>query len=240
MASPTSSPNNGPQPLMMKNIFVILFWLLTAAATVTTGNSPALFMVIKPLLIPALILLLIISGLSSSGKIIAAALFFSWAGDVLLLFENKHALFFISGLVCFLITHIFYIIYFLQIKTAAISLLKKQPWLAVLVAAYGVSLVLFLYPHLGAMKIPVLVYAIVICTMVICSLHVYNKVNTPANSVFVAGAVLFAVSDSLLAVNKFYQPFAGAGAFIISTYCAAQFLIVMGILKIKPALGNAG
>lgn len=210
---------------------MIIFWLLAAAATVTTGNNPAVFMVVKPLLIPALLLMLLTGGLSSFNKIIAAALFFSWAGDVLLLFENKNALFFIGGLVCFLITHIFYIIYFLKIKGTGISLLKKQPWLAVLVAAYGVSLVLFLFPHLGEMKIPVLVYAVVICTMVICSLHVYKKANTPANVLFVAGAVLFAVSDSLLAVNKFYQPFTGAGALIIFSYCAAQFLIVMGVIR---------
>jgi uncharacterized membrane protein YhhN len=218
---------------MMKNIVMIIFWLLAAAATVTTGNNPAVFMVVKPLLIPALLLMLFTGGLSSSNKIIATALLFSWAGDLLLLFENKNALFFIGGLICFLITHIFYIVYFLKIKSTGISLLKKQPWLAALVAAYGVSLVLFLFPHLGEMKIPVLVYAVVICSMMICSLHVYTKVNAPANSLFVAGAALFAVSDSLLAMNKFYQPFTGAGALIIFSYCAAQFLIVMGVIRKK-------
>ena len=103
--------------------------------------------------------------------------------------------------------------------------------MAALVAAYGVSLVMFLSPHLGEMKLPVTIYAVVICTMVICSLHVFNKVNNPSNILFVAGAILFAASDSLLAVNKFYKPFAGAGMMIIFTYCAAQFLIVMGVVK---------
>jgi uncharacterized membrane protein YhhN len=67
--------------------------------------------------------------------------------------------------------------------------------------------------------------------MVICSLYVFTKINTPANMLFVVGAVFFATSDSLLAVNKFYKSFGGAGALIIATYCAAQFFIVMGVIK---------
>ena len=81
------------------------------------------------------------------------------------------------------------------------------------------------------MKLPVTIYAVVICTMVICSLHVFNKTSNPANILFVMGAILFAASDSLLAINKFYKPFPFAGALIILTYCAAQFFIVIGVVK---------
>jgi len=105
--------------------------------------------------------------------------------------------------------------------------------MAALVAAYGVSLVQFLFPHLGDMKIPVIVYAVVICMMLVFSLHVFTKINRPANLLFVTGAILFAASDSLLAVNKFYKPFEFAGALIISTYCAAQLLIVLGVVRTK-------
>ncbi len=212
----------------------IIFIALAAAVTVLANSHSPVFGILKSLLMPALLLLLLNSNTVSPGKnLITTGLFFSWAGDVLLLFESKNALFFIGGLVCFLITHICYIVYFLKIQSTNTSIIRKQPWLAALVAAYGVSLVMFLFPHLGEMKVPVLVYAIVICTMVICSLHVFTKVNSPANILFVVGAVLFAASDSLLAVNKFYKPFEGAGALIISTYCAAQFFIVMGVVKRK-------
>jgi uncharacterized membrane protein YhhN len=56
-------------------------------------------------------------------------------------------------------------------------------------------------------------------------------VAVPANRYFVAGAVLFVLSDSLLAINKFYQPLAFAGTLIMLTYCAAQYFIVMGFIK---------
>lgn len=211
-------------------IATVVFIVLTIIVTATAGSNSSLFPVAKGLLMPVLLFLLY-AEVSKNKNLIAAGLFFSWLGDVLLLFENKGALFFIGGLVSFLITHIFYIIYFLKIKSLHRSLLRNQPWMAALVAAYGVSLVQFLFPYLGDMKLPVMVYAAVICTMVICSLHAFTKVNKPSCILFVAGAILFAASDSLLAINKFYKPFNNAGMMIIFTYCAAQFLIVMGVLK---------
>ena len=214
------------------NFFAITFIAISIAATVVIGTSALLYFILKCLLIPALLLLVFFSDTTAAGKsIIITGLFFSWAGDVLLLFENKDPLFFIGGLVCFLTTHLFYIIYFLKIKSSQKSLIRNQPWIAALVAGYGVSLVMFLSPQLGEMKLPVTIYAVVICTMVICSLHVFNKTSNPANILFVMGAILFAASDSLLAVNKFYKPFPFAGALIILTYCAAQFFIVIGVVR---------
>jgi uncharacterized membrane protein YhhN len=213
----------------------IAFIVITAAdaAGIAFGNNSIHF-VMKPLLMPALLLLLFFTNTNTEGKaLIMAGLVFSWVGDVLLLFENKAALFFIFGLVSFLITHICYIIYFLKIKSAQPSLLRQQPWIAALIAGYGVSLVMFLLPQLGDLKIPVLIYAIVICNMLMFSLHVFNRLNKPANVLFVAGALLFTASDSMLAINKFHQPFAGAGILIMLTYCAAQFCIVYGFVKRK-------
>ena len=44
------------------------------------------------------------------------------------------------------------------------------------------------------------------------------------------GACFFMASDSLLAINRFVQPFDGAQAGVLSTYYAAQLLIVQGWL----------
>ena len=46
-----------------------------------------------------------------------------------------------------------------------------------------------------------------------------------------AGAFLFVVSDSLLAINKFYQSFEMAGIIIMLTYGLAQLFIVHGAVK---------
>lgn len=211
----------------------IAFWILALLDIVgLTANIEALHIIVKPLLLPALIVLLFYSKTTIPGKrLLLVGLFFSWLGDVFLLFENNNELFFIFGLVSFLTTHIFYIIYFLRIRSSKESLLKKQPILIALVLAYGITLVWQLFPHLGDLKIPVMVYAAVICTMLLCSLHVFFKVNEKAALYYVAGAAAFVISDSLLAINKFYQPFAYAGVLIMLTYCAAQYFIVSGFIQ---------
>ena len=219
------------QPVQKKITF--LFWLLAMLDVVgISANIETLHFVVKPLLIPALLLLLYFTKSAVPGKtLLLTGLFFSWLGDVFLLFEYKHKLFFIFGLVCFLTTHIFYIIYFLRIRSENTSLLKKQPVFIALVLAYGITLVWQLYPHLKDLKLPVIVYAAVICTMLLCSLHIFFKVNKKAGAFYLLGAAAFVISDSLLAINKFYQPFAYAGVFIMLTYCAAQFFIVSGYIQ---------
>ena len=218
------------QPVQKK--MTLAFWVLVIVdlAGIIT-NQQMLHFVAKPLLIPALLLLLLFTKSSLPGKnLLLAGLFFSWMGDVFLLFEYKNASFFIFGLVSFLTTHIFYIVYFLRIRSVNISLPKKQPVLIALVIGYGITLVWLLYPHLGDLKLPVTVYAAVICTMLLCSLHIFLKVNNKAARYFLAGASAFVISDTLLAIDKFYKPFPFAGLFIMLTYCAAQYFIVQGFI----------
>jgi uncharacterized membrane protein YhhN len=86
------------------------------------------------------------------------------------------------------------------------------------------------------MEYPVAAYATVISLMVMCSIHVFTKVNSPANKMYVWGASLFVLSDSLLAIAKFAYPFPLSGVLIMLTYCAAQFLIVQGFIAHKPEI----
>lgn len=208
----------------------LAFWLLALLdiAGIAAGIT-ALHFIAKPLLVPALFMSLLASPSTVPGKkLLLTGLFFSWMGDVFLLFEYKYALFFILGLASFLTTHVFYIIYFVRIRSLHVSLLKKQPLLIILVLAYGGSLVWLLYPHLGDLTVPVVIYAAVICTMLLCSLHVFLKVNPKPALSYLLGAGCFVLSDSLLAIDKFYTPFACAGVCIMLTYCAAQYFIVRG------------
>jgi uncharacterized membrane protein YhhN len=219
------------QPVQKKWAFVFAVLSLLDIAGIAL-HVEILHFVAKPLLIPALLSLLFLTKSSLTGKkLLLTGLFFSWMGDVFLLFEYKNALFFIVGLASFLTTHFFYIIYFLRIQSSNISLLKKQPVFIVLVLGYGITLVWLLYPHLGDLKIPVIVYATVICTMLLCSLHIFLKVERKTAGYFLIGAAAFVISDSLLAIDKFYQPIAYAGVFIMLTYCAAQYFIVQGFIE---------
>jgi uncharacterized membrane protein YhhN len=156
------------------------------------------------------------------------ALFFSLCGDVLLMFEKTNPLFFIVGLICFLISHVFYIIVFNKIR-------KEKPihirwWMIFIILCYYSILLSTLFPYLGQMKIPVVVYGAVISTMFFVALHLlFHK--SKANMQIVAGAVLFVASDSILAFNKFYSSFNNAGLLIMLTYAFAQYFITKGIVS---------
>lgn len=213
-------------------LFVVIAFVQLLAILFELEN---LRFITKPILMPCLALA--VYGNSIAGKqraLILTALFFSFLGDSFLLFDYKNPLFFIFGLVSFLITHILYIIYFIGIKPFRPSVLKTQPWIILLVLAYGFGLVYFLYPSLGDLKIPVIVYALIICTMLLCSIHIYKRVNVRGGRYFIAGALLFVISDSLLAIHKFYAAFQYGSFLIMLTYCAAQYFIAKGFVKTRP------
>lgn len=183
---------------------------------------------LKPLLIPFLISIVAISDKFSTQKTLLFALFFSWIGDVLLLFSDKHPLFFISGLVAFLIAHLVYI--FLFQNQNKINRTKIYLRFSPIVIIYLLGILSVLWSSLNEMKIPVTIYAFVISTMLLMSIKSYFEWKKPANLLVLIGAVLFVISDSILAINKFYAPVPMSSFLIMSTYLAAQFFIVKSVL----------
>jgi uncharacterized membrane protein YhhN len=217
----------------MKKTWLILFAAALGAyiAGIQLSNQTIQY-ISKPLLMPLLAIYFItsVSGIASNLKTwVIAALFFSWAGDVLLMFEEKDKLFFMLGLSAFLFAHIFYIILFHKIRVK--EAVKGDPWLMVVVVVYYGALIALLSPFLGEMKWPVRVYGIVISFMFMLAMHMLFIRNKMAGKWMMAGALLFVISDSALAINKFYQPFEGAGIVIIVTYGLAQLFIVQGAVK---------
>lgn len=165
-----------------------------------------------------------------SGWVIPA-LFFSWLGDVLLQFESAGKLFFLLGLSSFLLAHIFYIIFFHTIRVK--EQLASRWWLIIPVALYYLGLILLLSPYLGEMKLPVRAYGIVISMMLLLALHTLFMKDKQVGKLLTAGAVLFVISDSVLAVNKFYQPFEFAAVVIMLTYGLAQALLIIGAIQYR-------
>ncbi|MBI2731514.1 MAG: lysoplasmalogenase [Sphingobacteriales bacterium] len=206
------------------------FWLIVLADLfIIAFGYENLRFYIKPLIIPALLLYYYTNAgvLNRFSKILLAGLFFSFLGDVLLLWEE----YFIPGLGCFLTTHLLYIAYF--IKTAKTSgwQLKKYPLLIVPIAIYAMVLLWLLLPSLGALALPVIIYAVVISVMLLLAVNLYAQVKKEVYTNFIGGAALFVLSDSLLAINKFYRSFSYSGIAIMVTYVLAQYFIVKGSLN---------
>jgi uncharacterized membrane protein YhhN len=218
-----------------RKFILLVFWFctLTDLYAIATGNEK-LHMIFKPSLMLCLLIALLCTSPAAKGKgMMITAILFSLLGDIYLMLENRDPLFFILGLVSFLLAHIFYILFFLRSKEKAPSLLSQKPWLAGLLFLYVAGLLALVLPSAGDLVIPVTVYAVVLSGMLLSSLHVYNRFDKQSGIRFVLGALFFVLSDSLLAINKFYSPLGGASLLIMLTYCVAQFLIVSGYMRIS-------
>jgi uncharacterized membrane protein YhhN len=167
-------------------------------------------------------------------KRIFSGLFFGLVGDSFLMFLHVNSSFFMFGLIAFLIGHLCYIsAFYLDYKWNP-SIEKKLTWVALVVfGAFCLGFYLFLRPYLGAMKIPVMVYAFVISLMGIMAVNRKGRVNTISFNLIFFGAIAFLISDSILAYNKFVNPFNGAGIAIMTTYMFAQYLITVGSVERK-------
>ncbi len=155
-------------------------------------------------------------------------------GDVLLMFSEDNPNFFIAGLISFLIGHLFYarafyIDYSLN-KTVNLGYRKNA------LIAYGFYIIIFLLvllPHLGNLIIPVFIYALVISLMGVLAVCRSGRVNSLSFKAVFIGSILFVISDSILAYNKFVSPVPLASLFIMSTYMLAQYFIVKGNIERK-------
>ncbi|UXP32282.1 lysoplasmalogenase [Reichenbachiella agarivorans] len=194
----------------------------------------AIHHVTKPLLMPVLLVYFrqgTTGRLTPSFLLAGLGLILSFIGDSMLLFEGE--LYFVLGLAAFAIAHIFYIVAFSKAvlpKTKSPSALSKMLYALPFLLLFGI-LMSALWPHVGELKIPVAVYAVIIIVMALSA--VYRNGRAPQDSVnqVIFGAVLFLLSDSLLALDRFYMPMENAGVWIMSTYMLAQWNLINGLQK---------
>lgn len=162
------------------------------------------------------------------------AMFFCWTGDVLLMFQVEDEMFFMLGLAAFLLGHVLYIVSYRQLRwrVATKELLPTQKIRFIFpIVLAGTGLLVVLFPTLGPLTIPVIIYSVVLMLMVINALFRYGRTTPDSLWLVVAGALLFLVSDSILALNKFYSPIDYSGPLIMLTYILGQYLIVEGVRR---------
>lgn len=146
-------------------------------------------------------------------RLVAAGLVLSAAGDVLLLWKARGP--FLAGLSSFLLAHAAYAAAFAP--AAAIS-----PVAAVALAAAAAAIVRWLWPHLGEMRLPVLVYAAAISVMLLLALGV-------ASPLVRWGALLFYLSDLAVARDRFVRPGFANRVVGLPLYYAGQVLLALSV-----------
>jgi uncharacterized membrane protein YhhN len=152
---------------------------------------------------------------------IVIGLVFSLGGDIFLMLPSDR---FIGGLVSFLIAHLVYIVAFVYPSGFTFS-----PLFLALYLVYGGIMVWQLWPHIGGLRFPVLIYMAVILIMGWQALGHWSLLQTNAALLAAIGATLFVVSDSALALDRFRSRFASARFLVLSTYFSAQWFLALSV-----------
>jgi uncharacterized membrane protein YhhN len=178
-----------------------------------------------------LILLIVLTAPSSKYKIlIAIGMLFSLMGDILLMLPSDQ---FLLGLICFLITHICYIVAFLLDSRCG-----RPLWPYLLLAVIAIAIFELLSGGINrSMKLPVAIYAAALSLMTAQAVARNLQQKTRASLSAAIGATLFLISDTTLAYDRFVTGFVIAHAIVLSTYYAAQYLIA---LSAKSRIGLPG
>lgn len=158
------------------------------------------------------------------------ALFFSWLGDVLLIFADL----FLFGLGAFLLGQLFYVFTYknavVQVADNRSTLIRRVFW-SVTMIFFGFLLLYIMYPFLGELLIPVMFYCIVIVSMGIMAVQRNGKTSQVSYSLTLFGALLFLTSDAILGLGKFVGSIENGHFYVMLTYILAQWFIIEGLIK---------
>ncbi len=149
------------------------------------------------------------------------ALLFSAVGDVLLAAHGMVGGLFTAGLASFLVAQVLYAQCFWRHR-------GPQRWRVAAALAYLPLAALVAWrilPGTADMAVPVALYSVAITAMVT------GAAMADRPLLLLAGALSFALSDAILAIDHFISPVPGAGVLIMGSYYLAQGLLCAGALQ---------
>lgn len=207
-------------PLVLTILAVVTAALTIVSKARESKRGEYVFKPLTTVLILAIALLADNPISSTYRALIVAGLVASLAGDVFLMLPDR----FTPGLLSFLIAHIFYILAFTHESSGMAPI-----WYIIPFVLYGVVILRWLWPHLGSVRVPVMIYMGAILIMAYQAANRWIETAQDGTLLALAGAYLFVASDSALAVNMFRGRFRGADFIVLSTYFAAQLLIAWSV-----------
>jgi len=184
--------------------------------------------ILKPLSTLLVIAVALLSFLEPSRNLtysvgVLVGLLLSFGGDIALMLKEKPKSFMV-GLALFLLAHVAYTVVFWMLgRFSAWDIVS-----AVILLAAGIILYRLFKPNLGKMRIPVIVYIVVISLMVNRAFSAFaSPVFSNAQAWMISlGAVLFYVSDVILAAARFWKPWP-YHRISLAFYYAGQLLIAL-------------
>ena len=200
--------------------------VVSAALTISTASGPhrRWHYLFKPLTIT-----LILGGVLASPRLdangyaplVAAGLVFSLVGDIFVMLPDNY---FAGALFSFLVAHICYIAAFTN--RAGVG---ESPWLGLPFLAVALAITVLVASRARGLRWPGTVYAFVVVAMAWRAWAVWASAGGWLALLAGVGALLFVVSDTLLATDRFVRRFRGATTAVLITYYAAQTLIAWSV-----------
>jgi uncharacterized membrane protein YhhN len=159
-------------------------------------------------------------------------LFFSWLGDIFLLWDEA----FIPGLGSFLIAQLGYTFVFLRLRNRGVNssaFFARRLFWALAFLFFGGAFFRLLYPALLGTDflLPVGLYTLAITSMGLSTSIRNGSTSSTSYLTGILGAILFILSDAMIAISVFLEPFPYHNLLVMLTYISAQFLLVIAILK---------
>jgi uncharacterized membrane protein YhhN len=214
------------------NPFLIVYAALALAdlALLASGYE-GLRWYTKPFLMPILAVGVVVAArwrLDRARAALVLGLIASATGDTALLRSGDGA--FVLGTLWFAMAHLCYIVAFANAGRGR-GLLRRRPWLVLPYACVWLGGTALLWPHLGALRTLIVPYSALLTTMAVCALDLSGRVVRRDGLLVAAGAVVFVISDSTLAFERFDPALAPphASLLVMLTYVLAQALIVSGL-----------
>ena len=210
--------------LLLLSIGSSAAYLATRGLRPSTSSVALKALSIAPLAVLAFRVLGKADGRRHAHLILAAALTLSCIGDVLLAVDPRR--YFGHALRVFLLAHLAYILLFVRSWPRPLRPTGPQLILTSLVLVYSLLVTSWLASELGQHTVPGMIYASAITAMTI------STILAGFSRPFVwIGAILFMVSDSLIAAVRFKTGWTLAGYLIWPTYYLGQYGIAVGFLR---------
>jgi uncharacterized membrane protein YhhN len=153
--------------------------------------------------------------------LILSGLCLSFLGDILVMLPRNKLI--KPGLLAFLSGYLLYILAF----SRNIQIASYLP-LAVSVAL-GAVIYLYLYTRLEKMRVPVLIYVVVISVLVWLAINRYLVLLDQKSLLVMVGGISLLFSESIWGINKFRKKFWLAEILILGFYFSAQLLFTLSI-----------
>lgn len=169
----------------------------------------------------------------ADGLLLTLALGLSSLGDIFLALPGDSN--FAYGLLSFLIAHLFFITLWRRFWPKPLFITNKQKVILSLLLVYVLAMMAWILP-VPDLSAAVAAYMSVLTAMVMAAVLV--QVDHPWIG---AGAILFLISDSLIALSTFKHVIGGrtAGFLIWLTYYLAQYLMTLGFVSSNKVTGPA-